>query len=129
MTRRVTIGWCLLCIGMMLACIRPASAAGLVTTPPRVHLVCQTSFVMDAFVKRAGLMYSFMRSSDEVLITTAYKPATATASSVSNGFTAMKNAEADFAIMPAVASAAIVRKHTEKHKETQKNEREKRRQS
>lgn len=92
--------------------LQPSCASNsLLLHPPRTDLMLFTSFVQDSFVQRAVLLYTLSRSTEEVRIRTAYKAATATANSVSNGFTAMKNAEADFAVLPAVATAAIVRHH------------------
>ena len=102
---------------LLLLCCSPSLAAdsstSLQLSPPRVDLMLFTSFVQDNFMQRAILLYSLYRSTSEVNIQTAYKAATATANSVSNGFTAMKNAEADFAVLPAVATASTVSNHVQ----------------
>ena len=104
-----TTGCILLCVVVaLLSCIATAGGT-LLRKAPGVHLLCQTSAVMDSFVKRAGLLYSFTRSADEVLVTTQYAAATATANAVTNGIGFVTRGDVDFAIMPAVASPTIVR--------------------
>lgn len=87
-----------------------------------VEIVCQTTAVMDNFIQKAAIMYGLTRSEQEVKIKTQFEKATTAANAVTNGFLAVKAAQADFAIMPAMATLATVRTHATANSETARTE-------